>query len=263
MNIRAWLFALALALPQAGHAAPPAPVEVMIVGDYHMANPGHDLHNMKADDVLAPDRQRQIATVTGALARFRPTKVAVEWPADIVVQRYQAYRAGTLAPSRDESVQLGFRLARTAGLVQVFGIDVGGEFPYDAVADYAKTHGEGAMLDEAGAKIEAMVKTQEALERRGVASVLRYLNDPARLKSDNDFYRATLRIGGGATQPGAELLTAWYHRNFLICANLIQLSKPGDRIVVFYGSGHAFLLRQCVAETPGLRLVEPNIYLPR
>ncbi len=48
----------------------------------------------------------------------------------------------------------------------------------------------------------------------------------------------------------------------MICANLLQLSTPGDRIVVFYGSGHAFLLRQCVAETPGFRLVEPDAWLP-
>jgi len=32
---------------------------------------------------------------------------------------------------------------------------------------------------------------------------------------------------------------------------------------VFYGSGHAFLLRQCIQETPGFVLVEPNDYLPQ
>jgi hypothetical protein len=32
--------------------------------------------------------------------------------------------------------------------------------------------------------------------------------------------------------------------------------------VVFFGSGHAYLLRQCVNETPGLKLVEANDYLP-
>jgi len=52
-------------------------------------------------------------------------------------------------------------------------------------------------------------------------------------------------------------------RNFLICANLVEQSKPGDRIVVLYGFGHAFLLRQCVTETPAFKLVEPNAYLPR
>ena len=28
------------------------PVEVMVVGMYHMSNPGHDLHDAKSDDVL-------------------------------------------------------------------------------------------------------------------------------------------------------------------------------------------------------------------
>jgi hypothetical protein len=42
-------------------------------------------------------------------------------------------------------------------------------------------------------------------------------------------------------------------RNLLICATFPQLTQPGDRIVVFFGSGHSFLLRQCVSETPGLK----------
>jgi hypothetical protein len=30
--------------------------EVLVLGVYHMANPGHDIFNMQADDVLAPKR---------------------------------------------------------------------------------------------------------------------------------------------------------------------------------------------------------------
>jgi Family of unknown function (DUF5694) len=58
-------------------------------------------------------------------------------------------------------------------------------------------------------------------------------------------------------------VSSWYHRNLLICANLLQVAKPDDRILIFFGSGHAFLLRRCVTETPGFRLVEPNDYLPQ
>jgi Family of unknown function (DUF5694) len=58
-----------------------------------------------------------------------------------------------------------------------------------------------------------------------VADTLRFLNELARLISDNGFYRSMLRVGNGAEQPGADLLTAWYHRNFLICANLVQLAQ--------------------------------------
>jgi hypothetical protein len=39
-------------------------------------------------------------------------------------------------------VQLGFRLAKAAGLQNVYGIDVDGDFPYDAVLDFAKAHGQ-------------------------------------------------------------------------------------------------------------------------
>jgi hypothetical protein len=264
MRYLSLLAALMLALPASAVATTtPKPAEVMIVGDFHMSNPDRDLHNVQVPDMLTPGPQAQIAAVVRSLARFRPTLVAAEWDGTTVSERYPKYLAGTLATSRNEVVQLGFRLARAAAAT-MRGIDVEGDFPYDAVADYAKAHGETAILDGAGADIQTMVDTQtRLLAGGGVAATLRYLNDPRRLEGDNAFYRTLLRIGGGEDQPGAALLTAWYRRNFLICANLLQLAKPGDRVVVFYDSGHAFLLRQCVRETPGVKLVEPNDFRDR
>ena len=244
------------------HAAE-APIEVMIVGNFHMSNPGRDLHNVQVDDVLSPKRQAEIAAAVAGLAEFKPTMVDVEWPADLTTQRYDAYAKGTLAPSHNEVVQLGFRLAKSQNLNTVHGIDVDGDFPYDAVQAYAKAHGQSAILDHANAEIETFTQKQEAMLKSGtVSQVLRFLNDPKGIESGNGFYRLMLRVGGGTEQPGADLLTAWYKRNFLLCANIVQLAKPGDRVVVFYGSGHSFLLRQCVKESPGYRLVEPNDYLP-
>lgn len=265
--IRFALVAAIAAMPMASQAAPaaePAPVSVMIVGNFHMSNPGRDMHNVTVDDMLSPKRQAEIAAVTDALNRFHPTAVAAEWPADIASERYAKYLAGTLDPSRNEVVQLGFRLARTAGLKEFHGVDVDGDFPFEAVDAYARAHGQGALIDAAQAEIAAYVKTQdEMLKTSSVAANLRYMNDPTLIAAGNGFYRTTLKIGGGTQQPGADLLTAWYRRNFLICANIIQFARPGDHVVVFYGAGHAFLLRQCIAETPGFRLVEPNDYLPR
>jgi hypothetical protein len=257
--------ALVFGLASPTMAAPPAPapVSVMVVGVFHMANPGHDLHNLKVDDVLSPRRQAEIAAATNALARFRPTKVAAEWDADTVAERWPKYLGGTLPPSRNEVVQLGFRLAKTAHAA-VFGIDVDGDFPYQPVKDYADAHGLAPLLDAQGAAVDrSLTEEGDVLASRGVAATLRWLNEPDRVNTGNAFYRTTLLVGAGKDQPGVDLLTAWYRRNFQICANLLQLAKPGDRIVVFYGSGHAFLLRQCVAETPGFALVEPNAYLPR
>jgi hypothetical protein len=58
---------------------------VLVLGTYHMDNPGPDLHNTKADDVLAPKRQAEIEELTAVLARFRFTKIAVEWDAGVPV----------------------------------------------------------------------------------------------------------------------------------------------------------------------------------
>ncbi|HWA02602.1 MAG TPA: DUF5694 domain-containing protein [Rhizomicrobium sp.] len=259
---------VAIAIALVGLAVLPAaatePVSVMIVGTFHMANPGKDLHNMRADDMLAPRRQKEIAAVAEGLARFRPTLVAVEWPAAIADERYAAYLKKTLAPSDNEVVQLGFRLASLSGLKTVAGIDVDGEFPYDAVELYAKAHGKENILAAGNAEIEKYVRAQtDTLAHGTVGAVLRYVNDPALIRNGNAFYRLMLAVGGGNDQPGAELLTQWYKRNFLICANLVQRARPGDRAVVFFGSGHSFLLRQCVGEMPGYRLVEANGYLPR
>lgn len=260
--IRTALLAAAIATASTlAHAADET--QVMIVGSFHMDNPGLDLHDMHADDMLAPKRQAEIKAVIDGIARFKPTMVAVEGSALKTAQRYNNFSKGTLPPSRNEIVQLGFRLARQAD-APVYGIDVMGDFPYQDVEDYAKESGQKDMLDKANADTEAEVQKEGDILKNGtVANDLRYLNDPANIARGNNFYRMTLKIGGGVEQPGADLETAWYKRNFHICANLVQLAKPGDRIVVFYGAGHAFLLRQCVSEMPGYHLIEANDYLPK
>jgi hypothetical protein len=245
----------------AGIAADPA--EVMIVGTVHLSNANQDKMNVAVDDALAEKRQAELAAINDGLMRFRPTAVAVEWPGDLATERYEKFLAGTLEPSRNEVVQIGFRLAKSAGLKAVDGIDVEGEFPFEAVEAYAKAHGQQGLLDEAFATLQEQVAATQAVVNGGtLGGVLRHLNDPQRISADNGFYRNLLRIGGGTEQPGVLLVAAWQKRNLMTCALLVQLARPGDRIVVLFGAGHAFLLRQCVSETPGLKLVEANDFLP-
>jgi hypothetical protein len=258
---------LCLIVPfQATTAAEPptaAPAEVMIVGTYHFSNPGQDQHDVKSDDVLKPERQQQLEAIAKGMMRFSPTVVAVEWPADLVTERYPKYLAGTLPPSHNEVVQLGFRLAKDAGLESVHGIDVDGDFPYEPVQTWARQHGAADKLTAMQAQIEASVTKLTELQHTGtIADALREMNRPENIAGDYEFYAELVHYGSGDDQPGAKLLTAWHARNFEICARLVQSLHPGDHAVVFYGAGHAYLLRQCVSETPGLKLVEANQYLP-
>ncbi|MBL9011387.1 MAG: hypothetical protein JNL56_09435 [Alphaproteobacteria bacterium] len=253
-----------LALLAAGAARADEPVRVIVLGTVHLSNTNLDALNVAVDDVFAEKRQAELAEVDAALARFAPTAVALEWPSETVAERYPQYLAGTLEPSRNEVVQIGFRLARTAGVDRVHGIDVEGDFPFDPVIAYAQAHGQTPIIDAAMASLEsAVAATQQVVDTQSIGALLAHLNDPGRLAADHGFYRTLLRIGGGAEQPGVALLAAWQKRNLETCARLIQLARPGDRIVVLFGAGHAFLLRQCVSETPGFELVDPLEFLPR
>jgi hypothetical protein len=252
-----------LTVAAAKPASPTRPIEVMIVGLFHMSGVTHDLHDEAVPDVLQPKQQAQLMAITNALARFRPTAVATEWDAPVVAEYYPKYLAGQMKPSRNEVVQLGFRLGKLVGK-PVYGIDADGDFLWEPLKTYAEAHGYQQLLADEDAMIVSEVATsQRLIDTKGIPAALRYLNDPVRVQGKNGWYRNLLRIGDGKTEPGVDLMAGWYRRNFQICANLIRIAKPGDRIVVFYGSGHAFLLRQCVAETPGMKLVEANDYLPR
>lgn len=271
--VRKSLFALMLAAPLSliagARAAAPAaeapaePAKVMVVGLVHLANPGRDLFNVQVDDVLSDRRQAEIARIVEGLARFGPDRVMVEMPAALADERYAAYRAGSLPPSRSESVQLGFRLAALRGLERVHGIDVGGDFPFAEVQAFAERHGRGAklqaMLDGIGEEIQGM---NRRLAEGSLGSLLRYMNQPERILRLHGSYIDYLRFGEGEEQPGAVLASAWYARNLQICARLLQALEPGSRAVVIYGEGHAHLLRQCVYEAPGVELVEAADYLP-
>jgi hypothetical protein len=261
--MRALLTTFLALLLGAAPALSAEPVRVVVIGTVHLSNPSRDRLNVAVDDVLSEKRQAELAAINAAIAAFAPTQIAVEWPADLVAERFPKYLAGTLEPSRNEVVQIGFRLAQILGLKTVHGIDVDGAYPFEPVEVYARTHGQSAIVEAAMAQLAADVaQTQQIIDTQSLGALLRWLNEPARIAADHSFYRTLLKVGGGDDQPGALLLAAWQQRNLLICARLIQLAQPGDRVVAIFGAGHAHLLRQCVSETPGFELVEATNILP-
>jgi Family of unknown function (DUF5694) len=110
---------------------------LLIVGTAHFANPGRDIVNHQVEDVLSAKRQTEMEAVVEQLAAFKPTHVAVEWPADrqdALDARYQAYRDGKYMLSRNEIDQIGLRLAATLKLPHVSAIDWNKESPGDQSA---------------------------------------------------------------------------------------------------------------------------------
>lgn len=252
-------------------AATPAPVEVMVLGAYHFGNPGLDTNNIKVDSVLTPERQRDLERVAKALATFRPTHVMVEMQseaADFAIPEYDRFDDAMLAKDANEIVQIGYRTARVAGLKTVNGIDEqskAGEpdyFPYDKLQETAAKTGQTAALAALNLPIVAWLKDFEVAQKtHSVGQMLLRMNDPAYDRMSMDNYYGMLAIGDHDAQTGADLNAMWYLRNAKIFGKLVQVTKPGDRVLVVYGGGHGFWLRHFASLTPGYRAVDPVPYL--
>jgi hypothetical protein len=261
----------AIAIMSSAPTAAEKPIEVMVLGTWHFANSNRDLHNMKADDVRTPQRQRELQQVADALAKFRPTKIMIERSAktpDLVDPDFAAYTPEALKTVPSERVQIGYRIAHNLSLPRVHAIDEQpseGEpdyFPYGKVAAYAEAHGQADVLARGRAQGEEMVKSfGEKQARMGIPALLVESNRPDSAFGSVAPYYDMLRVGDIEQQPGAELNAMWYMRNAKIFAKLMTVAEPGDRILVIYGSGHSYWLRHFARETPGFTNVDPVPYL--
>jgi hypothetical protein len=244
-----------------GAAAPNSKrAEVLVLGTYHMANPGHDVFNMKADDVLSPKRQKEIDELIAVLKKFKPTKIAIERDigTETTQKQYAEYLAGTHMLTRNEIEQIGFRLAKEMNLTTIYPVDAEGDFfPLQRVLDYAREKGEAGKVEEMMKNTWGeMVKEQgEFLGSHTVLQTLGYINSDARAARDVGYYFQLARYGERGNYPGPDLLAEWYRRNIRIYNNVSKLiSGPGERVLVIFGSGHLGWLRPDFAGDPAIRL---------
>lgn len=277
MNRRAWnrrllplcgALALGVGWPaavwaQASPAAPPA--QVLILGVFHFANPNADYAQFQGVDVLTSARQQEIQAVVDQLARFRPTKIAVERiPAesDSINADYRRYLAGSLALSRNEMHQIGFRLAAQLHLPRLYPVDFHESMDIDSVMAYAQLH-DTAYAARFQRTVAGVVQELDRMQREEtIGANLRFLNAPETLLRTQQPYVDMATVGAGDGYVGARVVGQWYERNLRIFANVAAIAQPGDRILLIIGQGHAPILQELVRSAAGLQLVEALPYLP-
>jgi hypothetical protein len=240
---------------------------LLVLGTGHFNNPGRDLFNTKVDDVLAEARQAQISAVVEQLASFRPTHIAVEWPQKAQSKldtRYREYKEGRYALGRQEEDQIGLRLAAKLGHARVYAVDWNEEPPGDwehyDLFSYGESHGQKALI----AAIRDPKRATGIIElgSQSIGTWLLQLNRPEALAINHRHYFDWAMVGDHEQQPGANWVGAWYGRNLRIFNNLVRLTdRPQDRILVIYGQGHAYLLRQFATESGAFRLTDVDAVL--
>lgn len=260
----AWVSPSMAQSPKSPHTVAPA-VQVMILGVFHFANPNADYAKFQGTDVLTPTRQREIEAVVNQLARFRPTKIALERvpsEADSINAEYRRYLAGGFPLTRNEIHQLGFRLAAQLHHPQLYPVDFQLGLPIDSVLAYAQLH-DTAFVVRFQSTIAEVVGLLDRMQREEtIGTNLRFMNDPPNILRAHQLYADMATVGAGqAGYIGARVVGQWYDRNLRIFANLAAIAQPGDRILLIIGMGHTPILRELVRSHPGMQLVEPLAYL--
>jgi hypothetical protein len=85
------------------------------------------------------------------------------------------------------------------------------------------------------------------------------LNSPAHLAGMNAVYFDYAMLGDDQKAPGANWVGSWHMRNLRIFAKLARVAdKPGDRVLVIYGAGHAFLLNEFAEQSHAFKVASPE-----
>ena len=262
-------FATGCAATRASETEIPSDPQVMLVSSFHLANNNRDLINLPIEDVLVPYRQEEIKQLVENLARWRPTKLVLEWPRSDQVgldQHYQAYLNGELELSAKEQDQIGFRLAEALGHTKVYAVDWNRSFPgewadYDFLA-WAKENGQEDRLTafiEAGQnKLDSQAET---MRQQSIVEWYLDLNQPEVREHDHRVYFDLATFGNNERNPGASWVGGWYGRNLRIFNNIREIIEPRDRILIVYGSGHTFLLDRFFRESELAEVIDPRPYI--
>ncbi len=258
---------LAFALPDGGAAQerPRDPVattpdsggaRVMVLGTTHLFR--------HPELVEGPERQQQMQAVVEALNDFRPTKVLVEEePADSarLDSLYRAYREGRHELEANERQQIGFRLARLANLERVWAVDYQHPWPMHKVNSFASRYDSAYMgyMERWQRKTGTM---RDSVRQEPLSDLFRFYNSSEVLSHLQAMRMRTMEVDARGTWVGLEPNVAIWKRNMRIFADIAAHAEPGERIVVIYGTGHAYFFRKWTLQHPRMELVEPGEYLP-
>ena len=260
----AMLAFLAAALLQEPRPAPP-PTEILIVGTFHFSA-DMDLVKSVKHDVLGEKFQAQVSDTAARLAKFRPTKVVVEYPAKDQAKLddlYAQYRAGKRRDSKSERDQLGARIAAELKLDRIYAFDQPSDMDFQPLMESAKASGRTDLLAEFQARtIDIGKMTAEISAKYTVSEHLAILNSPTVIEQMHSLYIWLLKFDTPDNRPAAALLTNWYLRNLNMFENLQRIAQPGDRVLILVGAGHTKHLRDLVSQDPSMRLTEVAPFLP-
>ena len=102
--------------------------KVLLVGAWHFNYPGLDAHQTNEQDrmnIFTEKRQAELKELLDYIARFKPTKIAVEGGRNsgYIIRRYEQWKAGTKGLGASEIDHIAIRLMDRFSLDTLYGVD--------------------------------------------------------------------------------------------------------------------------------------------
>ncbi len=230
------------------YAKPPEKAQVMLFGTFHFASPGLDKVKTDTLDVLTAENQDYLKALANRISQgFKPTQVLIECSkknADKINLSYRQYLAGKYQLSVNENDQIGFRVAKKAGLNKVTCYDEREiqwnskrlfEVLPESAPEIKKTVDE--FINKITAEINHMQQTASLAEN------LIHNNSEAFDRLNKSFYLLTNEVEADGHYSGADAAASWWHRNFRMYANIQKAAQPGERVIAIAGQGHTAILK--------------------
>ncbi|WP_143960182.1 DUF5694 domain-containing protein [Litoribacter populi] len=255
--------------------------EVMILGTVHFD-----------EKISSEQKQEELNSLLSKLEKFKPDQIFIEQSSDSdslwhkIYRSYSVYQEAPRNPylKNNEIFQVGVKLANRLNLNNgVQGID----WPDPDTNDLSKAPSDPIKLsyynyvkdlralsvarEESIHDIEGFVLYEEYLQKLrpiihlndtlSLEDHLLALNDPETIKN----LYLILRTGEmliNLSDIGAELSSIAVKRDYKIFRNaLTKVDDDTEKILIIYGAGHSFMLRQLYDLHPGYNIIEPSEYL--
>ena len=227
--------------------------KVLVLGSFHMSE--HEGLNSER-------RQTEIEDLVSKLARFKPTKIAVEMvpeDSEYCNEKYNQYKLGTYKLDMNEIYQVGFRVGLKMGHEQIYPTDWMGEsdMGYGEMEGWAKEN-QPELLKE----IYEDLVFPELSEDKTIIDYYKELNAPIFSNKLHKMYVNIARIGGLNNYVGMNWLSWWYKRNLIMFANLTRLIDTEDeRILFIVGCSHTSIVTKFLEESEICEVVPSLSYL--
>lgn len=248
---------------------------VLLVGSWHFNYPGIDAHKISEEDkvnILSPRRQAELSDLLDYIARFKPTKIAVEGGRNsgYILRRFEAWKKEGKALGASETDQIALRLLDRFKLDTLYGVDA-----YPLLLELATNRSKTADStyldrilarhyfggrDSISQRYQQLYSYQDRQQTRlTLLESFRYINSEKVLNRGFGSY-----IGGGQFDAkryeGADALSMfWFNRNLRIYRNIQNIiTSPRDRVLVLFGAGHVSILNYLFACSPQYKYIRFN-----